>query len=156
MKFGLYSGFFLFSTFKFLFTPFGGPGVGLSFWETYISCVAGGIFSAAIFYYGSEFFLHRAHKKHLAKIHEAKEKGIELPQKKKFTKTNKFIVRLKLKLGIYGISFFAPLFLSVPIGTIITAKFYGKLSKTFPLILLGMVVNGLATTGLSYAIAAFF
>ena len=49
---------------------------------------------------------------------------------KPFTKGNKFIVRLKLKLGIYGISFYAPLFLSVPIGTIITAKFYGKEKKS--------------------------
>lgn len=154
MKFGLYATFFLFSTFKFLFTPFGGAVAGLTFFETYLSCVAGGIFSAAVFYFGSEFFLRRSHEKKLKLLHEAKEKGIELPPKKKFTKTNKSIVRIKHKLGIYGVSFFAPLFLSVPIGSIITAKFFGKEKKTFPLIVLGMFVNGAVTTGITYLIHA--
>ena len=156
MNFGLYITFFLLSTIKFLFTPFGGPAAKLSFFETYFSCLAGAIFSAAVFYFASEYFMKSAHAKKIRLRKEALEKGIELPYKKKFTKTNKFIVRLKHRLGIYGISIFAPLFLSVPIGTIITAKFYGKEKKTFPLIVLGMCLNGLVTTGLAYGIAWFF
>ena len=141
---------------KFLFTPFTGPGLRLNFFETYLSCVAGALVSAAVVYFSSEFFLHRAQRKR----HEAYQLGLQtgvMPkQKKKFTKTNKFIVRIKHKLGIIGISFYAPLFLSIPIGTIITAKFYGKQKKTFPIIVLGIGINGFITTGMAYGIAYLF
>jgi hypothetical protein len=156
MNYGIYATFFFLSTIKFLFTPFGGPAAKLSFFETYFVCVAGGIFSAAVFYFASDYFMKRAQAKKIQKLEEALAKGIEIPSKKIFTKANKTIVRMKNKLGIFGISFYAPLFLSVPIGSIITAKFYGKEKKTFPLIVLGMFVNGLITTGLAYSLASFF
>lgn len=156
MLWGKYIGFFGFSMIKFLFTPFGGPKAGLSFIETYVVCVAGALLSAAIFYFSSEFFLIRAHKKRKELIRKSIETGIPLKQKKKFTKTNKLIVRIKRKLGIIGVAFYAPLFLSIPIGTIITAKFYGKEKRTFPLIILGIFVNGIITTGSAFIIADFF
>ena len=65
---------------------------------------------------------------------------------------NKFIVRIKRRFGIFGISMYAPLILSVPIGSIITAKFYGKDKRTFPLIVVGIIINGALTTGLAYLI----
>lgn len=153
MDFGKYSAFFMFSTFKFLFTPLAGPKAGLSFVETYLSCVAGAILSAAIFYFASEFFLIRAHKKRKLALQESLRTGIPLKVKKSFTRTNKIVVALKRRLGIYGISLFAPLFLSVPVGTIITAKFYGKDKRTFPLIVMGMFLNGAIVTGITYWIA---
>lgn len=156
MLWGKYIGFFGFSMIKFLFTPFGGPKAGLSFVETYIVCVAGALLSAAIFFFSSEYFLKRAHKKRKEMILKSLETGIPLKQKKKFTKTNKLIVRIKHKLGIIGVAFYAPLFLSIPIGTIITAKFYGKEKRTFPLIILGIGINGVITTGIAYIIADFF
>lgn len=156
MKTGLYISFFLFSTIKFAFTPIAGPGAGLSFLETYFSCVAGGLMSAGIFYFASEFFLKRAHLKKMAKLKYAHDNGLEIKNKKRFTRTNKFIVYIKMKLGIYGVSLFAPLLLSVPIGSIVAAKFYGKEKKTFWLITIGMFGNGFLITGATYLIANFF
>lgn len=150
MNFGVYITFFLLSMIKFLFTPFAGPAAKLTFIQTYITCVSGAIFSAAIFYFMSEFFMKRAHDKRVRLRMEATQKGIPYPEKKKFTKLNKLVVKTKRTLGIYGICMYAPLFFSVPIGSIIAAKFYGKEKKTFPLIVLGMFVNGAITTGLAY------
>ncbi len=152
MKFGVYSGFFLVSMIKFLFAPLAGPDANLSFFETYFSCVSGALFSANIFYFMSEMFLKRAAEKRKKIRIDALEKGIELPRKNKFTKTNKFIVRMKMRFGIYGISMFAPLFLSIPLGTIVAAKFYGKERKTFFIIMLGIFLNGFLTTGLAFLI----
>jgi hypothetical protein len=59
---------------------------------------------------------------------------------------------MKMKLGIYGICFWVPFFFSVPLGSIIVAKFYGKLNQTFPLIVLGMAINAAITTFITYAI----
>ena len=146
---------FGFSMIKFLFTPFAGIAASLSFAKTYIVCCSGAILSAAIFYFSAEFLMIRTHKKKKLLIEQAKEKGIELKRKKVFTRTNKFIVRMK-GLGIIAICFYAPLFLSIPIGSIISAKFFGKDNRTFPLIVLGIGINGLITTGIATLIATFF
>ena len=76
--------------------------------------------------------------------------GLEFKERKNFTRMNKFIVRIKRSLGIYGISFYVPLFLSIPIGSIIVAKFYGKFKKTFPLVILGIAMNATILTTLAY------
>jgi hypothetical protein len=76
--------------------------------------------------------------------------------KKKFTRMNKFIVRIKHRLGIVGLSFFAPFFLGIPLGTIIAAKFFGHQKKTFPLILVGILFNGAVTTSIRYGLAFLF
>lgn len=156
MDFGKYLSLFGISMIKFMFAPFGGPAMSLNIFETYLSCIAGAIVSATFFYYMSEFFLIRARKKHLKKIQEFKAQGKEMPKKKSFTWLNKFVVRIKRRFGIYGVSLFAPFFLSIPGGSIITAKFYGKKKITFPLIIAGILGNGIITTGLSYVIASFF
>lgn len=156
MHWHLYISLFGLSMIKFMFAPFGGPAMKLNFLETYLSCVAGAFAAAFIFYFSSEFFMIRAHKKRKALLHASITNGTPLKFKPKFTRFNKLIVKLKRRLGIYGIAFYAPLFLSVPVGSIVTAKFYGKEKRTFPLILLGICINGAITTGLAYGIKALF
>lgn len=142
---------FFTATVKFLFAPFAGNGMGLPFWETFLAAFAGGTFGAAIFYFFSELVMKFSHNRKVKKLEELERQGITaIPVKKKFSKTNKFIIRIKHKLGIYGICFWAPFFLSVPIGSIIVAKFYGKQNKTFPLIVLGMAINSLIMTSVAY------
>jgi hypothetical protein len=62
------------------------------------------------------------------------------------------IVQIKWKTGKIGTCFLAPLFLSVPVGSIIAAKFFGKLNETYPLIVLGMAINAAVLTFLAYAV----
>jgi hypothetical protein len=156
MPWHFYFTLFTLSMIKFMFAPFGGPAMKLNFLETYLSCISGAFVAAFIFYFSSEFFMIRAHNKRKALLHASITNGTPLKYKPKFTRFNKLIVRLKRRLGIYGIAFYAPLFLSVPVGSIVTAKFYGKEKRTFPLILLGICINGAITTGLSYIIYNFF
>lgn len=152
MNWGIITSVFFLATFKFMFAPFTGSGLGLSFWETYFTSVAGGSISAAFFYFSSELIIKYSHAKKVRKIEELERKNLPIPYKKKFTRTNRFIIRLKRTLGIYGICFWGPFFLSVPIGSILAAKFYGKLKKTYPLIVLGMFINATITTILAYLI----
>ena len=156
MHWHLYFSLFGLSMIKFMFAPFSGPLMRLNFLETYLSCVAGAITAAFIFYFSSEYFMIRAHKKRKALLHASITNGTPLKYKPKFTRFNILIVKLKRRFGIYGIAFYAPLFLSVPIGSIVAAKFYGKEKRTFPLILVGIFMNGALTTGLAYGIKAFF
>lgn len=141
---------FFTATVKFMFAPFAGNGMGLPFLETFLAAFAGGTFGSAVFYFFSELVMSISHKRKVKKQEEMERKGIPIPEKKKFSKTNKFIINIKHKLGMYGICFWAPFFLSVPIGSIVVAKFYGKLHKTFPLIILGMAINSLVMTSIAY------
>ena len=124
--------------------------MGLSFLETYLSVASGGIFFAAIFFYSANYFMRRARLKREQLRKEHLEKGIEFVEKRKFTWINRKVVWVKMTLGIYGTALWVPLFLSVPLGSIVTAKFFGKDKRTFPLIVVGMFLNCAITTGIVY------
>ncbi len=55
MNWAALSSIFLVATFKFMFSPFPGPHIGLHFYETYLAAFSGGCFSSAIFYFASDF-----------------------------------------------------------------------------------------------------
>ena len=152
---GLSSIFFL-ATFKFSVSTIPGPAAGLSFVETFLSAFLGGSISAAFFYFASEFVIQWMQKRRLKKEELLLQQGKEIKKKKIFTKLNRFIFVIKSKLGVYGICFWVPFFFSVPLGSILVAKFYGKEVRTYPLIVLGMAINALITTSLVYSVNAFF
>jgi cytochrome b subunit of formate dehydrogenase len=154
MKIAVYLTFFGFSTVKFLFTPFGGPTAGLTFLETYICCVAGAIVSSLVFYFSSAYFMEKAKERKLKKMQNLVPGTNQLPKKSSAGK--KRILKIRNKFGIIGIAFFAPLILSIPLGSIIVARLYGNYVRVYLFILAGVFINGLATTGLAYAIAYGF
>ncbi|MFN5912737.1 MAG: hypothetical protein ACK45H_15450 [Bacteroidota bacterium] len=143
---------FFLSTFKFIFAPFTGELLGLDFWITAMTCFAGGTFSAMLFFFSSEYFIVRSIRNKRKRKEEAIKMGTNWVEKPRFTRTNKLIVRMKRTFGIYGICFWAPFLLSVPIGSIIAAKFYGKSRQSFPLVSLGMAINALFMTTLAYLV----
>ena len=96
--------------------------------------------------------MKRAKEKYRALRQKHLDEGTPFVEKKKFTRANKFIVKVKMRLGIFGTAMWVPLFFSVPLGSIITAKFYGDDKRTFPIIVLGMFFNGAVMTSISYFI----
>lgn len=139
-----------------MFTPMAGPAVGLSFIETFFSCISGGLVSATIFYFGSSYFIKRSIERRAKRIQKLKDQGRPVKLKRKFTRTNRTIIKVKQTIGIYGATWFFPLFLSVPLGTIITAKFYKNQKQTFPLIVVFLVLDCLIITGGTYLIKGVF
>ena len=138
------------STFKFLFAPFGGQIAGLTFIETYITCCSGAILSASIFYFSANYFIKKSIRKNAKIRKNLLEKGMPIPVKKRFTRMNKGLIKIKRSVGVIGIALWAPFFLSIPLGSIITAKFYSHNKNTFLLIITGILLNGLITTGITY------
>lgn len=141
---------FLTAMVKFMFSPALGPALKLSYFETYFANMAGALVSMTIFYFAAEFFLKRSHQKKVQRYRDAVAAGIEVSPHKSFTKRNKTIIRLKNKIGIVPFSLWAPFLLSIPIGSIITAKFFGKRKSTFPLMILGIVLNNTLTVSFVY------
>ena len=107
---------------KYFITPGIGWARGLNFTEIVVSCFAGAYTCFNIFYWGASYFFKRAARKRI-------EKG---KKKKVFTRTNRIVVKMrKSKFGFFLITFLCPMFLSVPGGTLIVAKFYGHRKDTF-------------------------
>lgn len=135
-----------------MFTPMAGPAAGLTFIETFFSCISGGLVSATIFYFGSSYFIKKSVERKAKKIERLKQQGKSVKITKKFTRTNRFVIRVKQGIGIIGATWIFPLFLSIPLGTIITAKFYKHQKQTFPLIVVFLVIDCLVITGGTYLI----
>ena len=71
--------------------------------------------------------MERAKLKKLEKI----KKGTLKP-KKQFSRMNKFIVKMKLSsFGYFVLVIVGPMVLSIPIGSIIIAKFYRRIKFTY-------------------------
>lgn len=78
---------------------------------------AGGLTDVVLFTFISDAFLKW--------IDRLKNKYSKNPQKpKKFTKGNRRIIKIRKKFGIWGIAFFTPIGLSIPVGTFIAERFY--------------------------------
>lgn len=153
MNWGAYIFLAGFSSIKFMFAPVAGLGFKLSFLETYLSCVTGALITAIIFYFGANSFMRRAHEKKVKRYRKSQASGTPLKRKKNFTRVNKYIVKLKRSIGIFGISMWAPFFFSVPIGSIVTAKFFRKRKITFVIIVAGIFFNGFISTLMTYLFA---
>ena len=157
MNWGLISLGFFFGTFKFLFshwTVYGlFPSIGFeTVAEIFISTTAGALISMTAFYFLGEYMMERAAAKRIAKKKAIIASGAEYVPPKKFTRMNKLMVRLKIGIGIYGITLLAPLFLSIPLGAIVCAKFYGHQKKTYPLMVLFICLYSLLMCGIIYLI----
>lgn len=155
MSWAKYLTLFSLSTVKFMFAPLGGIAMELTFIETYLSCVAGAASASAFFFYLSDYFMSRHERRKREKERKAIASGKPYKPKKKFSFTNKLIVKTKFTFGIYGICLWVPLFFSIPLGSVIVAKFYRKDKRSFPLVLTGIFLNGFITSSIVY-IKAFF
>ena len=128
--------------------------------QIFISTTAGAWITLTVFYWMSDYFMKRAKIRRLSKNKASKKNESKnwfnnsfRPKIKKirslfrikavrnfrrwlYWRIKRFIVKVKNGLGVYGITLLAPLFLSIPGGAIVCAKFFGSQKKTFPLMLL--------------------
>ena len=124
---------FGFGTFKFMFAAFltyqaaSLAEVDVPYWNVVISTFLGAFVSFNVFFFFSGLLMERAKEKRLEKI-----KNGTLKSKKQFSRMNKFIVTMKLSsFGYFVLVIVGPMVLSIPIGTIIIAKFYRNIKFTY-------------------------
>jgi hypothetical protein len=146
MNWGILSSIFILGAFKFLFSAIPGAVAEIPYWQTMIASGVGALLSALFFFSAADYFRRRSFERMLKRKQDAEIAGIAFKEKRKFTRLNKGIVYIKRFLGVYGITLIGPLLLSVPIGAIIAAKFYGKRTETLPLLLLGITGHSIWLT----------
>lgn len=133
-----------FSSIKFIFAPPISIEYGFNLYQTIIITTLGGIFGVLFFYYLSKFLIYeyKKNKYSIFYILRLYKIGItpRLPSEKKiFTKQNRYIVRVSKRHGIMSIAMLTPIFLSIPLGSFIAARYFIKYKYT-PLYLVGAVI----------------
>jgi len=112
----------------------------MSFAETLIYTNIGGILGVVVFFYFSAFLIkmwNRFWPENL-KLHK--------PSKKIFTKRNRRFVGIKMKYGLFGIVILSPVILSIPLGSFLTAKYYGTKTRNILWLIAGQIFWSLIYT----------
>jgi hypothetical protein len=116
---------FFLSTFKFVL---GGVPLaltlGFSFFETVVVTSFGGFTGVLIFVGLSDFIIKRIKQRRQQKIDSK-----VIDRKKKFTRTNRLIIHVKHRFGLWGIAALTPLLFSIPIGCFLATRYFKDKQK---------------------------
>lgn len=142
----------LIASVKFLFAPFEAERYGFSWGQSFCMTTVGGIVGILLFaLVGDNISAWWRHFTALIKSIFIRRPAevIERRPRKKFTRTKKFIVRIKMKFGLAGIAFITPCIISIPIGTLVAFAFYKNRKRVLlylflSLLFWSLVLNGLA------------
>jgi hypothetical protein len=125
----------LFCTWKFAaMFPVAILAMKMSFFETIIYTNIGGALGAVIFTFFSGILI-KTWNRYLPEIFKCQKKP-----KKVFTKRKRFLVKVKAKYGLAGIVILTPLLLSIPVGSFLIAKYYGRKKINIAWLISGQVV----------------
>lgn len=133
-------GLFLLSSVKFLFAPASTIALGYDLPKTIIITFCGGSFGITIFYFLGAVISNwwAKHKKQPKK------------KKKVFTKTNRKIVFIKNKYGLIGLCLITPGIISIPVGSILAAKYFRHDKRTFPFLIVSLFIWCITLSSLAY------
>ena len=108
-------------------------GLDYSVTKTIILLIIGGWLGTAVFYYAGGWVTDQIENL-IRKVFRSSK------PKKRFTKGNRRIIKIKNAFGIWGITLLTPSFLSIPIGCVVAARYYEKDKRTVPLLFFFTVV----------------
>ena len=121
---------------KFLFAAPLSYGLGFGFLATLGMLFIGGALGMTGFFFAGARVMEWFRLRHLRREKKRLAKG--LPPDRIFTRTNRFIVRMKRDFGLPGLAVMPPI-LSIPITAVIAAKYFRHDRRTLPILLLAVV-----------------
>lgn len=128
---------FFLATVKYFYTPLYAYLTGLDFLETFITMVSGGMVSFLVFYHLSYFVVvSTRYVKPIARkvtpnswldryYHRKSKRSQNQKPKRKFTKRNRMIIKLR-RIGMWAIILTTPVLLSIPAGAFLLRKYYER------------------------------
>ncbi|MGY6560823.1 MAG: hypothetical protein ACXITV_01820 [Luteibaculaceae bacterium] len=114
---------FFLSAVKFALAPASGLALGFGLWQTILITTTGGVCGILFFYLLSDYFVRSSLERRAVKIQKALEAGKPNPVKF-FSRKNRLIVKVKQKFGVLGIAAVTPAIISIPVGSILAARFF--------------------------------
>ena len=120
----------------------------LSVDEIFIASSLGAISCFNIFYFISKKIYFGQNKQ---------SKSTKTKKTKTFKKRNRILIKMKQsKIGFLLVCTLAPLFLSIPIGTVVTVKFFGDNKKTYWYVSILLIIMSFLLAYLNDTIFQFF
>ncbi|MBK8341737.1 MAG: hypothetical protein IPK99_17970 [Flavobacteriales bacterium] len=123
---------------KFFFAALLSYQLGFGYLETVLLVALGGIAGMVVFYLTGTRVLEWFRLRYLRRVARAQELG-QRP-KRIFTRTNRWIVRVKHGYGLVGLAGIAPPILSVPITALLAAKYFRHDRRTLPFLIASVVL----------------
>lgn len=131
---------------KFFFSPMLAHQLGYSFLETLLFTSTGGCLGTLVFYRLSGWLMRRSRLRRLHREIAEMHGGAPVRGRRVFTRTNRFIVRVKRGHGMHGLAMIAPPLISIPIGSILAAKYFHHDRRTLPTLLSSVVIWSVVLT----------
>lgn len=132
-----------------------GAGFGFTFLKTFLYTSIGGCIGVLVFYKLSDWLMERSRLQWVRKRAEAMlAGGVKL--KPVFTKRNRWLVRLKHVSGYLGVAALTPLVLTIPLGSILAARFFHHDKRTVPALLLSVVLQAFCVSAVLTGVARQF
>lgn len=122
-----------------------GVGFGFSFLQNFLFTSMGGCLGVLVFYRLSDWLMERSRLQWLRRRAESMLLGGR-PIKPVFTKRNRWIIRLKHVSGYLGVAALTPLVLTIPLGSVLAARFFHHDRRTVPALLLSVVLQALCVS----------
>ena len=120
----------------------------LSVDEIFVASSLGAISCFNIFYFIS---------KKIYFVENKQSKSTKTKKSKTFKKRNRILIKMKQsKIGFLLVCTLAPLFLSIPIGTVVTVKFFGDNKKTYWYVSILLIIMSFILAYLNDTIFQFF
>lgn len=153
---------FLLATVKYFYTPIYAFIIGLDFFETLLTLILGGVFGFFVFYYFSNLLILSARiiKPTIVKYTPGgilnsyrswkQKKAIKRKGRKKFSKRNKMIVKIRSNYGMWGICLLSPVLLSIPLGSFLLRRYYYHRKSAIPVMILTIIVEGIIISIVSW------
>lgn len=121
---------------KFLTAPITSLNIGFGYLETLLITTIGGVIGVVFFYYLSAAIMVL-----IQTITSKFQKKQKQPNKKRvFTLRNKLIVKVKREYGLIGLAAITPIFLSIPLGTFLAARFFNDQKKVLTYLSASVIV----------------
>lgn len=131
----------LISSTKFFFAPTTAFVSGYSYLETIGLTISGGFLGVLIFFYFGEL---------LKKIFKNFRFFKKRKEKRTFTKRNKRILRIRNKYGLIGLSLLTPILFSIPLGSLLAARFFDHDRRTIPFLLASVILWSFILTTITF------
>ncbi|MBL7892385.1 MAG: hypothetical protein JNL63_07125 [Bacteroidia bacterium] len=113
-----------------------------SFFKVLTVTISGGMAGTLVFTFISEALI-RSYKKVRQKLIESKGQPdveqVKTKQKRKFTFTNKTIIKVKQRFGLFGLSILTPSLLSIPLGVFLAVRYYKNRKKIMSYMFISIV-----------------
>ncbi|MBI4946761.1 MAG: hypothetical protein HY840_10225 [Bacteroidetes bacterium] len=136
----------LIASVKFAIAPFEAERYGFNFRESFLITTTGGTFGIIMFSLIGEVIAFAWRK---VIIFFEKPLHIEEKPKRKFTWGKKFIIRTKMRFGLFGLIVTTPSIISIPIGTFVIHRFYRKKFRNVMFLMISLVFWSLILNGIA-------